>query len=226
MDTGDLAAFAKYLEPPPRLMPNAEALPHLGGLALAPYTGDLPDEMELHPVEALRDDFTDARAQEHMKQTLGLQEVRARLDRGRVIPIGVSQRGATDKDERRSYLVVAYDYTANVAVEISLDENGSLIAMSDERYQPPPIQTEIDRAIELARSDERLIKEVSHLAGMAIPFSGINNEFADRRVLEVLFCCRTERLPRFRAWVDLGTETVLYAGESCDCCQKHDEVQS
>ena len=59
---------------------------------------------------------------------------------------------------------------------------------------------------------------------MAIPFAGANNEFADRLVLEVLFGCPTERLPRFRAWVDLSTETVMHAGEACDCCQ-HTEAR-
>jgi len=29
--------FERYFEPPPRLVAAAEALPHLGGLALAPY---------------------------------------------------------------------------------------------------------------------------------------------------------------------------------------------
>jgi hypothetical protein len=220
----DPAAFARYLEPPPRLVPNAEALPHLGGLALAPFKGELPEEMELHPVEAMRDEFTEAAAQELMKRALGMQEVKARLGRGRIVPIGVSRRGETAKEERRSYLAVAYDYTANVAVEITLDEQGAFVGMSDEQYQPPPIQSEIDRAIELARSDQRLSAKVSNLVGMAIPFAGPANEYARRRVLEVLFGCRTERLPRFRAWVDLATETVLHAGEGCACCDR--QVQS
>lgn len=222
----DIETFGRYLEPPPRLYPNAEALPYLGGLALARYTGELPDEMELHTVEALPDEFSESTAHEMMKRALGMQEVRMRLGRGRVVPIGVSRRGETAKDERRTYLVVAYDYTSNVAVEISVDEHGSLIGMSDEHYQPPPIQSEIDRAIELARSDDRLADKVSHLVGMAIPFAGPNNEFVGRRVMEVLFGCRTERLPRFRAWVDLGTETVVHAGEGCECCHQQEWGQS
>lgn len=44
----EIAIFDKYLEPPPRLYPIAEALQHLGGLALERYSGELPDEMELH----------------------------------------------------------------------------------------------------------------------------------------------------------------------------------
>jgi hypothetical protein len=35
-------SFERYLEPPPRLVPAAEALPHLGGLKLAAYQGASP----------------------------------------------------------------------------------------------------------------------------------------------------------------------------------------
>jgi hypothetical protein len=222
----DRGSFDRYLEPPPRLIVAAEALPHLGGMTLATYQGELPDEIEFHPVQPLNDAFDEATAQELLKCALGMQKVRDRLSRGRVTPIGVSRRGETAKGERRTYLVVAYDYTANMAVEISLDEHGELLEVSDERYQPPPIQSEIDRAIELARADDRLATKVGGLVAMAIPFSGVNNEFANQRVLEILFGCRTDRLPKHRAWVDLGTESVLHVGETCECCDQHEEVQS
>ncbi|MEO8004704.1 MAG: hypothetical protein ABI771_07350 [Betaproteobacteria bacterium] len=218
--------FDRYIEPPPRLIAAAEALPHLGGLKLAAYGGALPDEIEAHPVKTLDDAFDEAKAQEMSKRAFGMQKVRDRLGRGRVTPIGVSRRGELAKGERRTYLVVAYDYTANVAVEISLDEQGELLGISDQHYQPPPIQSEIDRAIELARAHDRLATKLDGLVAMAIPFSGANNEWVNRRVIEVLFGCRTERLPKYRAWVDLGTESVLHAGESCECCGQSGGVQS
>jgi hypothetical protein len=219
----DNTAFTRYFGPPPRLLPVAEALPHLGGLALPRYTGELPDEIELHPVEPLREAFVDSRAQDLMKQALGHQEVRARLARGRVVHIGVGRRGEPEKNERLTYLAVVYDYSANLAIEITLDEHGAFLSMSEERYQPPPTEREIERAIDLARSDERLGMRVANMIGMAIPFSGHDNEFGNRRVLEVLFGCRTERLPRFRAWVDLSTESVIQAGEGCECCAEPSE---
>lgn len=215
-----------YLEPPPRFFPAAEALPHLGGLALAAFRGELPDETELHPVERLKDAFDEATAQEMLKHALGIQKVRDRLNRGRTMPIGTSRRGETAKGEPYTYLVVVYDYTANMAVEISLDEHGELLEISDELYQPPPVQSEIDRAIDLARADNRLATRVDGLVATAIPFSGVNNELANQRVLEVLFGCRTDRLPKCRAWVDLGTEGVLHAGETCECSSQHEEAVS
>lgn len=221
----DHASFDRYIEPPPRLVPTTEALPHLGGLALARYQGELPDEIELHSVSSLNDAFDQATGQTMLKRAMGIEKVKDRLARGRVSPIGVSRRGETGKGERRTYLVVAYDYTANVAVEISLDEHGELLGINEEHYQPPLIQKEIDRAVELARADERFANKLGSLVAMAIPFSGSNDEFANRRVIEVLFGCRTERLPKLRAWVDIGTESVLHAGETCECCSERQEVQ-
>jgi len=219
------SAFERYLEPPPRLIPAAEAPPHLGGLALAANRGELPDEIELHPVEPLKDAFADAAAQELLRRVAAIERVRDRLNRGRVTPIGVSRRGEIAKGERRTYLVVAYDYTANVAVEISLDEHGEFLGISDERYQPPPVQSEIDRAIALARADDRLANKVGGLAAMAILYAGVNNEFVNQRVLEVLFGCHTDRLPKYRAWVDLGTERVLHAGDTCECSDQRREAR-
>jgi hypothetical protein len=218
-------SFDRYFEPPPRLVATAEALPHLGGLALAPYQGELPDETELHVVERLPNAFDDGARQEMLKRALGVPKVRERLSRGRCLPIGISRRGEEEKGERRTYLVVAYDYTNDVTVEVTLDEHGELLDVADEHYQPPPIESEIERAIDLARADARLSARVEGLVASAIPFSGPDNEFANRRVLEVLFGCRTERLPRYRAWVDLGRETVLHTGTG-DCCGQGEERQS
>jgi hypothetical protein len=219
-------SFDRYIEPPPRLVASAEALPHLGGLALAPYRGELPDEIELHAVEPLRNTFDDATRQEILKRALGVQKIRERLNRGRCLPIGISRRGEEAKGERRTYLVVAYDYSADVTVEMTLDDQGELLGINDERYQPPPIESEIEHAIDLARSDSRLASRIEGLAASAIPFSGPNNEFANRRVLEVLFGCRADRLPKYRAWVDLSKETVLHAGGTCECCGDRQEAQS
>ena len=215
----------RYLGPPPRLVAPAEALPHLAGLALAPYRGELPEEMELFPVGSLEDSFDNKTGQEMLDRALGTQKVRDRLGRGRYTTIGVSRRGERAKNERRTYLIVAYDYSADMTVEISIDEHGELLEIMDERYPPPPTHSEIERAIELARLDARLASKIDALVGMAIPFSGVNNELANRRVLEVLFGCRADRLPKFRAWVDLSRETVLFAGASGECCGQKAEVK-
>jgi hypothetical protein len=75
-------------------------------------------------VTALTDAFDDQASQEMLKRALALPKVRDRLGRGRIMPIGVSRRGEVGKGERRTYLAVVYDYIANTAVEIRLDEQG------------------------------------------------------------------------------------------------------
>lgn len=224
----DRVELERYMEPPPRWCVATEALPHLGGLALAPYLGELPDEMELHGVEAHPDAFDDTTATSLLKRALAHAKVRERLGRGRHIPIGVSRR--IDKGAREgaiSHLAVVYDYSANVAVEISIDAHGEVTGIADASYQPALVEAEVSRAIEIARSDDRLpAQTLGSLTGMVIPFEGPNGEWAGRRVVEVLFGCRSERLPRFRAWVDLSTETVLHAGDSCECCAPRPGGQS
>ena len=222
----DQTSIERYIEPPPRLAATAEALPQLGGLVLAPFNGELPDEIEPHAVEALRDAFDTATSSELIKRTVAHPRVRERLGRCRHIVSGARRRGDPDKKEARSFVVVAYDYTANVTVEISLDANGELTGIADGHYQPALVEAEVARAIEIARGDSRIADHIGGMVGMAIPFEGVNGEWTQRRVVEVLFGCRSERLPRLRAWVDLATETVLHAGDSCDCCPPRKEAQS
>ena len=219
-------ALDQYIEPPPRLHTSAEALPHLGGLALQPYRGELPDEVELHAVAPLRDAFDAAAAEPRLKQLLAHPTARERLGRCRHVVIGISRRGAVSKGDALTYLAVAYDYNNNVAVEITSNAQGELTSVADAQYQPAPVQREIERAIELARLDDRIASKVAGMVGMAIPFAGPDNEWVDRRVIEVLFGCRGERLPRHRAWVDLSTDTVLRAGDECKCCAGRDGEHS
>jgi hypothetical protein len=123
-------------------------------------------------------------------------------------------------------VVVVYDYSANVAVEVILNEQGEWLGTTEEHYQPPPVQAEIDRAIDLARTDDRLASRVGGLIANAIPFSGTSPQLSSGRLLEVVFACRSRRLPEYRAWVDLSTESVLYAGSTCECSDHEQEVRS
>jgi hypothetical protein len=220
------AQLDRYLEPPPRLVPCAEPLPHLGGLVLAPYRGTVHDEIESFAVDRLEDAFDAQQAETLLKRTLAHEKVRERLGRSRWVPIGVSRRGETAKGEARQFLVVAYDYGSDTAVEVTLNAEGGLVSIEDQRYQPPLTTAEIARAVELARLDERLAGRLGKLTPMAIPASPEPEDTVrNRRLVEVLFGCPTERLPRFRALVDLSAERVERAGDRCDCCS-HEETHS
>ena len=207
----------QYIGPPPRLVAAAEALPYFGGLALAPFDGAVAEEIAPHFAEPVADAFDDAAVRKMIDHAVELPNVRARFAR-RVVIIGVSRRGEPAKGERYTHVLVGYDYEASVAIEVTLDERGKLLGMDERQYQPPPIQQEVERAAELARNDARLSQRLIGLEASAIPFAGTRNELASRRVLEVMFGCRGERLPRYRAVVDLGAELVLEAGETGACC--------
>ncbi len=212
-----------FMFPPPCLVPVAEALPHLGGLRLVPFVGDVPDETEPFEPDVLEHDFDDRIATQMLERTLNTDVVRKRLGGTRWAAIGVSQYGERTKDEPRWYLAVAYDYLRNVAVEIRIDENGEVTDVADAVYQPPASEAELSRAVELARSDGRLADaDLDQLTvhTMLLDADVSNGVAVDAhvRIVEVLFACRHERLPRYRAWVDLSTDRVVRAGRAEGCC--------
>jgi hypothetical protein len=213
-----------YLLPPPRLVAPAELPPHLGGLRLAPYTGELPEEIEPFDPDPLEDSFTPELADVIIERALANDAVHKRLAEIRWQRIGASRIGERAKGETVQYLVVVYDYGSNLAVEITIDaESGRVVDISESRSQPVIVAAEIDRAVELARADSRLRDiDLTQLESMTIqvapeelPEAGQNH-----RIVEVLFGCRGDRLPRHRAWVDLSTEQVLRAGAPGHCCDE------
>ena len=210
-----------YLLPPPRLMPSAELPPHLGGLELAPYTGELPDEIEPFTASAPADDVLSLDRARSIADRLEKHEaLKKRLAHTRWALIGAAQRGERSKGEPIRHLLVAYDYTNDVAVEFSVDEGGEQqVEVSEAIYQPPPTQSEIERAFELAMGDRRLAEaDFDNLIRMSIPLdSDVTGERANHRMVEVLFGCPGERAPRYRAVVDLSAEQVVSAGGSERC---------
>lgn len=212
-----------YLLPPPRLVPSAELPPHLGGLELVPYIGELPDEIEPFEASDPADDVLSPDRAKSISDRVQKHELfRKRLAQTRWSLIGAVQRGERSKGEPVRHLLVAYDYTNDVAVEFTLDEgNDRALDVSESAYQPPISQAEVDRAFELATADVRLAEvEVADLLPMSIPLdSDLIGERANHRMLEVLFGCHGERLPRYRAVVDLSAEEVVSAGSTERCGQ-------
>jgi len=216
---------SSYLLPPPRLLPNDELPPHLDRLELAPYTGRLPDEIEPFTPAASEDPFTAERATAVAERVLDHQSVRQRLAGAQWELIGASRRSG--KDEARQVVVVIYDYGRDTAIEVTADEEGSdILSVSDFAYQPPLTHLEIERAVGLAHADERIAHhDLTDLVTNAIPLDppAQGEPGAGHRVLEVLFGCANERLPRYRAIVDLSDRRVLRAGLVDDCCGQEEQ---
>jgi len=209
-----------YLLPPPRLAPVAEAPPHTDRLRLAANPVELPDEIECFVPSHAQEALAGERLNAIIKQALATTELRERLMRTRWTLVGGAVR-ADAKEGEGHLLVVVYDYTHDVAVEARVDPaTGKLLNVSEAVYQPPSADAEIAKATELAQADQRITAHVPDLTVMAIPLdpeaSGVAG--SNHRVIEILFGCPQERLPRYRAVVDLSAERVVWAGGTEGCC--------
>jgi hypothetical protein len=144
------------------------------------------------------------------------ERVRTLLTDKRYVPLGASLLDGREKTEEPALLYVIYDYTSNYAIEVILD--GTARSVSDvvqARYQPAPLQKEIEQAIVLARNDGRLADQLTDdLEGMALLVSPADPDdpYYAHRQFDVRFGYADERLPKYAALVDLSTETVIRAG--------------
>jgi hypothetical protein len=221
VDTPDQGQDREGLLPPQQILLRGESLP-----VIEPPLRDLrPPETPVQaeqwePVSSgpleIQNQLTEELAQRAQDTVLDTEEVRQVLDDKRYIAIGASL--LEDRIENTISLVfILYNYTDNLAVEVSLDEYGQEVTeVMEARYQPPPLQEEIDRAIQLAREDSRLATRYlsEHFEGTALLVSSVDPEdpYYNHRQFDVRFGRPDERLPRYGALVDLSTETVLRAG--------------
>jgi hypothetical protein len=202
-------------EPPATIEPRLRDIPEFPGPDLAdviePFDGGWTEPLVSESfVRAAREAaFADNRFQE----LLG--------DRRHAV-IGVSRR--LDDKERREPLavLVAYSYERGRTIEAWLTgEEGNLdvadVAEAD--YQPAPSDDELARAIELARSHERIaVALADDYEAQALLASDVEEgdlHHGTRRVV-VGFGPADERQARVSALVDLGTEEVLAVQTSSD----------
>lgn len=192
-------------DPPPIIDPPLRGMPEWPGPPLEaepePFEVESMDPFGELPARALETAREDDRVREH-------------LGGRRHEWLGASVRG--DKEgERRSAVVVVFDYERNVAVEVALEDAGDglrVTSVDDAAYHPAPSDEEIRRATEMARGDRRVAAQLSdELEATAILVSDV--EQGDRhhgaRRIEIGFGHPEERLPRIRALVDLTEERVL-----------------
>jgi len=190
--------------------------------ALDPALRDMPEwpgepvESGPNPVEVERTDPFSRLLADAQDRARSDERVREHLAGHRHAFLGASLLDA--KEERRTAVVLAYDYERNTALEVTLAGEGEefdVVGVEDVHYQPPPSDEEIQRATELARSDERVAGHLSDdLESTAILVSDV--EQGDRhhgfRRIEIGFGRPDERLPRVRALGDPRGERVLGGG--------------
>jgi hypothetical protein len=212
----------EMLLPPPRQLPHAEAWPVIE----PPFRNHRPPStQEIEEWEAFRSSpleenaglLTDDFAARIRETALYHEAVRRMLDGKRHVSIGASLRQDKAEGGTPVALFVIYVYDDDDTIEVLLDGSSlELIKVAAAKYQPAPVQEEIDRAIRLARLHENLANRVDDgLEGSAILITRADprDSLAGHRLLDVRFGCPDERLPRYAALVDLSTETVIRAGE-------------
>ncbi len=206
------------LLPPPQLMPYGElrAIIEPPFRDLVPFPGqEMVDEWETFESRPVEDSLPEELVHKAQNVALANEHVKRLLTDKRYIPIGVSLLEGKDK-EATSLLFVFYSYTDNLVIEVLLDRTAQQVSgVAEKRYQPAPLQQEIEQAIALAHQDRRLAERLTDdLEGMAILVSPVDptDPNYSHRQFDVRFGAPDERLPRFTALVDLSTQTVLKVG--------------
>jgi hypothetical protein len=213
--------------PPPRVRPQ----PELGPIIEPPFRGvahpriEQPEEWEPFRSEPIRDEFlvlTAEMAGRARAFAVSEQRVAKILADKHYIIIGASLRESKEAHNHAEILVVIYNYTDNEVVEVLLNsENLEVSRVNTSRYQPAPVEEEIERAIRLARDVDDLAKHLTdEMVGMAIQvtFEDPADPRHNHRMFDIRFGCSDERLPRFVAMVNLSTNTVVSTGEVDQHC--------
>lgn len=125
--------------------------------------------------------------------------------------IGIGVRVVPLKEGRDDLLAMFYSYSSQWTVEARLNDDGGVLEAETSRVQPALTEEEFGLAVELAR--DALGGDIGDLAagGIAIT-TGYEHELADRRLIDVRFFEPAERLPRYRALIDLADRVVVESG--------------
>jgi hypothetical protein len=189
------------------------------------YERPRPDQVEPFFSERIEPAVSAELAARVRGVVLAHQVVAKSLEGKRFEWIGISvvdAKAAADSGwgKDQSLLAVLYSYGDNRAIHARLDASGRQVEAVDHlAYQPPPTNAEIERAIEMARADERHRDQIGDdLVGSAILVSPTDSQSAtfNHRQFDVRFAGPCDRLPRHAALVDLSTETVVSVGGCCD----------
>lgn len=222
------------LLPPPRLHPHGELHP-VTEFSFddqpGPSWGEQYDEWERVESTPIEDEpiLTDELAEEVESIALEHEEV-SQLLGDRYVTIGTSLRLKRRKDDEPTLVFVAYDYDDDRTIEAVLeydDDELDVINVEQASYQPAPVDEELDQAIQLAKEDEWLQKQLTKkLEGSAliVTSNDVDDSRRGHRLFDVRFRRPNNRLPRYRALVDLSAEEVVETstvGDPDDECGCH-----
>jgi hypothetical protein len=139
------------------------------------------------------------------------------IDADRLPPEGKVSFGCC-RDGSSMTRLAYYSYSQNVAVEVRMKDTNVLSVSRVEGYQPPEGQQDVQRGIELAKADPRLVGKVEQLQGHGLlmqPDRGFfrNDPGYAHRTIWITFSKGQDGDPKYWAVVDLTDDKVLEAGE-------------
>jgi hypothetical protein len=210
----------RKLATPPQLLNRTEPLaviePPLRGLPPPDFT--LPEDWEPFESAPSEDEPSPELLARAVERARTDEQTRRWFEADRVTLVGVSLREERDqpKGERRRLRVVFLDRDGGGALEVDLNEQAErVLEVRQTREQPAPTRAEVDQAVGLARQDARLSSVLEpEWFGNAILISPADPQdpASGHRQFDVRFGPTTERLPRYRALVDLTAGMVVSAG--------------
>jgi hypothetical protein len=151
-------------------------------------------------------------------QRIALSDTRIRglLTEGKYATIGPTLSAPKGEESSPTLKQIFYNYSDNNVIETTINlEQESVIAVEQLKYQPPPTQEELDKAVARAVIDDRISEQIKKekLEGtgiLIIPRE--TDERANHRLIDVRFGKPDSRLPVLQALVDLSTDEVVKAG--------------
>jgi hypothetical protein len=205
--------------PPPGLF--GMGIPNLGPVVDPPFV-DVPDfsrylaPSDRTPVdfEPLEPPVADEARREAVSSALGSDRVTRRLEgkRYQVVEVGTCSE---DRETHRP-LVIIYDYTDDMVVEVTVDSvRRAVLDVTETRYQPALATFEQSEALELIRDDGRLPEagiDVSTGVGLIVEEPNFRSPRYGHRLVDLRFGPADRYLPTAFAIVDLSDQEVVRTG--------------
>ena len=217
METNPLASRYPELLPPPRLRPHLE----LGAFLHEAYSDSrrpshvLDTVEEFCPFEPVQreDPVTPEHLEQAKKMAFQHPDIKNLAAQGRLEAWGLrvlDQKGS----DLPTYALILFDSARNYALEVHIEEGLNRVTeVKQVDYQPPATAAETHAAVALAQNDSLVAAHLhENMVGQAILITQFDHarEKATGRLFDVQFGYSQERLPRYKAVVDLGQKRVIY----------------
>lgn len=210
------------LLPPPGLF-SAE-IPNRGPVVDPPFV-DVPDFShylklpEAIPVdyEVVQPRVTDESRRMAAELVLESDRVMRRLQDKRYAVLEIGTRTVDRETERP--VVVIYNYTDDLVVEATIDPMRRAVSeVSEEHYQPPLADAELNEALDIVASDAALGEsgvDVATGVGLIVEEVNFRSPRYRHRLVDLRFGPPTHYLPVAFAIVDLSARDIVATGTIC-----------